>query len=106
MRNKKPLPSISDDRFWDILRQIVREHIRHARWTSGIFYFAASASILVSLVGCVVLLFGNATQGTVTTAIGLVSTNLSSQFAQEASVTLDQLIIDLKKVLNQTTDEY
>ncbi len=106
MRTKKPLPSISDDRFWDITRQIVREHIRHARWMSGIFYFAASASILASLAGCILLLSGNATPGTVTTAIGLVSTNLSSQFAQEASAILDQLMVDLKQVLNQGMDEY
>jgi hypothetical protein len=91
-----PKQSPQPDPYQSIRVAIAQEHLRQARQTFDLFRIAIGLSLSVSVVGCIVVVTGQATEGTVTTATGLASTTLCAQIAKEARDKLDRLSEDLQ----------
>ncbi|GAB1541118.1 hypothetical protein NUACC21_37880 [Scytonema sp. NUACC21] len=77
---------------------MAEEHLRQARQTFNISFIALSASIGISMIGAALILTGKSTEGSVTTATGLVSTTFCSQIAKESNEKLEELTEDLEKL--------
>ena len=75
-----------------LLHQVIQEGIRQARQSADQAYWSfllaaalSTASTVVGLSGASFLLFGGASEGTVTTAVGLASGMYSYQLSKEAA---------------------
>lgn len=75
-----------------LLHQVIQEGIRQARhsadqahWSFLIATVMSTTSAIVGLSGASFLLFGGASEGTVTTAVGLASGMYSYQLSKEAA---------------------
>ncbi|MGP1371190.1 MAG: TRADD-N-associated membrane domain-containing protein [Almyronema sp.] len=93
-----------------LLHQVIAEGIRQsqqnanqAHWSFVIATFMSTASALIGLSGAGLLLFGQASEGSVTTAVGLASGVYSYQLSKEAAERqkqandrLEQLLLELK----------
>lgn len=52
---------------------------------------ATGTALIISLIGVILMISGKATEGSVTSATGLLSTTLCSQIAKESSRRLENL---------------
>lgn len=75
-----------------LLHQVAQEGVRQSRQSADQAYlsfflatFMSTASAVIGLVGAGFLLFGSASEGTVTTAVGLASGMYSYQLSKEAA---------------------
>ncbi|MHC5739990.1 TRADD-N-associated membrane domain-containing protein [Nostoc sp.] len=77
---------------------IFKEHIRQAKVSFNLSVVASTLSLTICVLGGILVLTGKATEGTVTTSGGLISTTLCSQMAQASSEKLKQLADDLNRL--------
>lgn len=87
-----------------LLQQVIQEGLRQAQqsanqahWSFLIATMMTTASTVVGLYGACLLLFGEASEGTVTTAMGLASGVYSYQLSKEA--------LDRQKHINERLDQ-
>ncbi|MDZ8138223.1 MAG: hypothetical protein RM049_23435 [Nostoc sp. DedQUE04] len=88
-------PTLSSNSEPNFNQEIVRERLRQARYSFNLTLFATAMSFLVSLVGAGLLLSGKATEGTVTTAGGIVASVQCTKLAKEANDRLDKTLAEL-----------
>lgn len=75
---------------------LFHEHLRQARQIFNYYVVAVALSLGISVIGAGLLISGKASEGSVTTATGLISTTLCSQIAKESGEKLEELREDLK----------
>lgn len=75
-----------------LLNQVIQEGVRQSKqsadqayWSFFLATFMSTSSAVIGLVGAGFLLFGSASEGTVTTAVGIASGMYSSQLSKEAA---------------------
>ena len=95
-----------------LLHQVIQEGIRQAKqnadqayWSFLIATVMSTASALVGLSGASFLLFGSASEGTVTTAVGLASGMYSYQLSKEAADRQKQANDRLAKLFQELQDD-
>lgn len=95
-----------------LLHQVVAEGIRQAKQSADQAYWSflvatvlSTASALAGLSGAGFLLFGNASEGTVTTAVGLTSGMYSYQLAKEAAERQKQANNRLAQLFQELQDD-
>ncbi|MDF5723876.1 MAG: hypothetical protein PUP91_26115 [Rhizonema sp. PD37] len=69
--------------------------VRHDRLSTSVVV-AVAVSLGISVIGAGLLVAGKASEGSVTTATGLISTTLCSQIAKESGEKLEELREDLR----------
>ncbi|MEM1393207.1 MAG: hypothetical protein AAGG00_07900 [Cyanobacteria bacterium P01_H01_bin.150] len=69
---------------------IAKERLRQARYSFNLAIVATATSFFISLVGAGILLSNNVPQGTVITAVGLVSGVGCTKLANDANDRLDK----------------
>ncbi|MDB9321772.1 hypothetical protein PN483_22190 [Nodularia spumigena CS-591/04] len=74
---------------------IVQERIRQARYSFNFALIATALSFGISLVGAGYLISNKASEGAITTAIGLVASMRYMQIAKDANNRLDKIADDL-----------
>ncbi|WP_244837726.1 TRADD-N-associated membrane domain-containing protein [Brasilonema bromeliae] len=84
------------DAYLKMMLDVFHEHLRQARQTFNLSVVAVAASLGISVIGAGLLISGKASEGSVTTATGLISTTLCSQIAKESGEKLEELREDLK----------
>lgn len=77
---------------------ILRERIRQTRQTFNLAQLGIVMSLAVITAGCVLLLMGKSTEGTVNTVTGGLSIPFFFQVAKDSSDKLDELTEDVKKL--------
>lgn len=94
-----------------LLHQVIQEGIRQARqsadqayWSFLIATVMSTASTIVGLSGASFLLLGDASEGTVTTAVGLASGMYSYQLSKEAADRQKQANDRLAQLLQELQD--
>lgn len=95
---------LQNDQRFALLQHVVMEGIRQSRqsadqayWSFLIAIAMTTASAMLGLGGASLLLLGNASEGTVTTAVGLASGMYSYQLSKEAA--------ERQKQANQRLDQ-
>lgn len=78
-------------------RAVFDEHLRQAKRSFNLHTIATGLSLSVSALGAFLILSGKVTEGTVTTASGLLSSAASAQIAKESSKQLNDLRSELTK---------
>ncbi|MBD2204185.1 hypothetical protein H6G33_26150 [Calothrix sp. FACHB-1219] len=91
-------PAVNDDPYLKIVLDVSKEHLRQARQTFNLSLVAIYASVGMSLIGAFLLISGRASEGSVTTAIGLISTKFCTQITKESSQKLEHLRQNLKEL--------
>ena len=76
---------------------IAEERLRQARYSFNLAIVATTTSFLISLVGAGILLSNNVPQGTVITAVGLVSGVGCTKLANDANDRLDKILAEEKE---------
>ncbi|MEB3337762.1 MAG: hypothetical protein VKJ46_09885, partial [Leptolyngbyaceae bacterium] len=69
-----------------------REILRQARWGFNLYLVSVAAFVVIAVVGATLLLRGKTTEGSVTTAAGLLSGAYCSQLAKESQDKLEHLL--------------
>ncbi len=87
--------TVSQQRESNFNQEVFMERLRQARYSFNLTLFATAMSFLVSLVGAGLLLSGKATEGTVTTAGGIVASVRCTKLAKEANDRLDKTLSEL-----------
>jgi hypothetical protein len=77
------------------LAKIVDERLRQARRSFDFALIATSLSFAISLIGAGYLINNKASEGAVTTAVGLVTSVRYMQIAKDANNRLDKIVDDL-----------
>jgi hypothetical protein len=95
---KKPQQSDDShsDAYLKIMLDLFHERLRQAKLNFNLYVVAVAASLGISVIGAGLLISGKASEGSVTTATGLISTTLCSQIAKESGEKLEELREDLK----------
>ena len=75
-----------------IEESIAQEYLRQASLSFNLALTATAISFFISLIGGGLLLSGKITSGTITSAIGLVSSTECVKFAKETNDRLDKII--------------
>ena len=87
------LPNSNSSIEWNI----AQERLRQARLSFNLALAATAISFSISLIGGGLLLLGKVSSGTVTTAVGLVSSAGCLKFAKDANDRLDKIIDESKE---------
>jgi len=88
----KPPNLSSDDSHSDsYFKKMFDVHLHQAQQTFNLFVVTAAASLGICVIGAGLLVSGKASEGSVTTSTGLISTTLCSQIAKESSEKLEKL---------------
>ena len=74
--------------------RIAKERLRQARYSFNLAIVATATSFFISLVGAGILLSNNVPQGTVITAVGLVSGVRCTKLANDANDRLDKISVE------------
>lgn len=73
---------------------IAQERLRQSRYSFNLAIIATAVSFFISLVGAGILLSNKVPQGTVITAVGLVSGVRCTQLAKDANDRLDKILVE------------
>jgi len=84
-----------DDSLLTARLSIIQERLRQAHRSFDFALIATALSFGISLVGAGCLIANKASEGTVTTAIGLVASMRYIQIAKDANNRLDKILADL-----------
>ena len=79
-----------------IEESIAQEYLRQASLSFNLALTATAISFFISLIGGGLLLSGKITSGTITSAVGLVSSTECVKFAKETNDRLDKIIDELE----------
>lgn len=74
---------------------ITQERLRQARWSFNVALSMTVACAVISLIGVVLLLSGNATEGTVAAAVGFASSVRCLQLAKDSNDRLDKIVAEI-----------
>ena len=75
--------------------QIAQERLRQAILSFNLAFTATAISFFITLIGGGLLLSGKATSGTITSAVGVVSSAGCLKFAKDANDRLDKILEDI-----------
>lgn len=76
---------------------IAAERLRQARYSFNVALIASTVSFLVSLLGAGLLVSNKASEGTIISAAGLVSSVQCLQLAKDANRRLDEIFAELNE---------
>ena len=93
MNNQHNIPPASECNLY--LTLIVKERLRQARRSFDLALIATALSFGISLIGAGYLINNKASEGAVTTAVGLMASVRYMQIAKDANNRLDKIIDDL-----------
>ncbi|BAZ30334.1 hypothetical protein NIES4074_27900 [Cylindrospermum sp. NIES-4074] len=80
----------------EIKVSIAKERLRQAHQSFNLAWFTTLLCSMVTVVGALLLLFGNVTGGSVTAATGAVSSICCLKFAKDANDRLDKITKEWK----------
>ncbi|AFY57611.1 hypothetical protein Riv7116_5216 [Rivularia sp. PCC 7116] len=76
---------------------ITQERLRQSRYSFNLAIVATTVTFFISLVGAGIFLSNKVPQGTVITAVGLVSGVRCTQLAKDANDRLDKILVEEKE---------
>lgn len=104
IKDSSPSPDSHPDPYQEMALDIMREFLRQSRCTATVSVAAIAGSAFISLIGGGLLLVGKITEGSATTAAGIVSSMYCTQAAKDSNEKLEKIARELR-VLKLPSEE-